>query len=65
MPDLAPARERFLSPQELADWLGVPVKTIYHWRSGGEGPPGIRIGRHVRFAEDDVRDWIKAQREDA
>ncbi len=38
-----------MSVQELADFLDVPVKTIYAWRYHGEGPRGFRIGRHVRF----------------
>lgn len=42
------AVERLLSPTELAGCLAVPVQTIYQWRHRGEGPPGYRVGRHVR-----------------
>lgn len=46
--------------QNLADFLGVPVKTIYAWRSQGYGPKGKKVGRHVRFAQADVEAWFDA-----
>jgi excisionase family DNA binding protein len=54
-----------LSIDELADYLGVPIKTIYEWRQTGRGPVGIRMGRHLKFAVSDVRAWIEHQREAA
>ena len=50
--------ERLLSVQDLADYLGVPVATIYTWRHRGHGPPGFRAGRHLRFRSSDVAKWI-------
>jgi excisionase family DNA binding protein len=52
-----------LSVEELSDYLGVPIRTIYDWRQTGHGPRGIRIGRHLKFAVSDVMAWIDAQRE--
>jgi excisionase family DNA binding protein len=49
---------RLLRPQEVADFLGVPKATLYGWRYRGEGPPGIRIGRHLRYRAADVDTWI-------
>ena len=43
-----------LSPEELASYLGVPLATVYRWRSRREGPPGMRVGRHVRYRLRDV-----------
>ena len=48
---------------ELAEYLGVPVKTIYEWRQAGRGPVGVRIGRHLKFRLSDVPAWIEAQRD--
>ena len=48
---------------DLALHLGVPVATIYDWRSNGLGPVGHRFGKHVKYAVSDVRAWIEAQRE--
>lgn len=47
-----------MSIQELADYLDVPVKTIYAWRYHGHGPRGFRVGRHVRFRWRDVQVWL-------
>jgi hypothetical protein len=44
-----------MSIDELAEHLGVPIKTIYDRRQTGPGPVGIRVGRHLRFAVSDVR----------
>lgn len=57
-PTLARRGERLMSVQELADFLDVPVKTIYAWRYHGEGPRGFRVGRHVRFRWADVQAWL-------
>lgn len=53
--------DRLLTVQELADYLGVPVATIYAWRYRHEGPPGFRVGRHVRFRQSDIEEWLNNQ----
>ena len=50
-----------MSPEDLADREGVPVPTVYQWRSRGTGPPGFRVGRHVRYRLADVVAWEEAQ----
>jgi excisionase family DNA binding protein len=45
------------STTELADVLGVPVSTVSNWRLDGKGPKFIRVGKHVRYAFDDVVAW--------
>lgn len=55
--------EPLLSIEDLAEYLGVPVATIYDWRVDGKGPCGVRVGRHVKFTRDDVLAWIESQRE--
>ena len=52
-----------LSIDELAEYLGVPIKTIYEWRQTGRGPVCIRMGRHLKFAVSDVRAWLDERRE--
>jgi len=52
-----------LSPHELSAYLGVPLATVYRWRSRREGPPGIRVGRHVRYRLGDVEQWLDAHRD--
>jgi len=46
--------------EELSEYLGVPVQTIYQWRTKKYGPPGRRIGKHVRFRPEDVEAWVES-----
>ena len=50
--------ERLLSAQDLADYLEIPVKTIYAWRHRNTGPRGFRIGKHLRYRWRDVESWM-------
>ncbi|MCU0269061.1 MAG: helix-turn-helix domain-containing protein [Acidimicrobiales bacterium] len=54
-------RERLLTPEELAEELGVPVATLYQWRYRRTGPVVLRIGRHLRYRRDDVDAWLASQ----
>ena len=51
--------DRLLTAEELADFLDVPIKTLYAWRYRGEGPVGFRVGRHIRYRWIDVEEWIE------
>ena len=51
--------DRLLTVEDLAEYLDVPVATIYAWRYHRRGPPGFRIGRHLRFRWSDVERWIE------
>lgn len=50
-----------VGPQELAEWLVVPLGTVYRWRTNGDGPPGLRLGKHLRYRVKDVERWLDAQ----
>jgi len=51
--------DRLLTIEDLAEYLGVPVATLYAWRYRRQGPPGFRVGRYVRFRRSDVEAWIE------
>lgn len=51
----------FMSPEDLAEYLGIPVATIYQWRHKGYGPPAVKIGRHLRYRRIGVDAWIAQQ----
>jgi excisionase family DNA binding protein len=55
--------EPLLSIETLAEYVGVPVVTIYRWRTEGKGPCAVRIGRHLKFALSDVQAWLETVRE--
>lgn len=54
--------EPLLTPSQLAAYLGVPLATVYQWRSVGTGPQGFRVGRHTRYRREDIEAWIEARR---
>ena len=56
--------DQLLTVQQLADYLGVPVATIYAWRYRHQGPPGFRVGKHLRFRRSDLEAWIEANIDD-
>jgi excisionase family DNA binding protein len=53
--------ERLMSLADLSEMLSVPVTTLYQWRHRGEGPPGYRVGRHVRYRRSEVEAWLETQ----
>jgi predicted DNA-binding transcriptional regulator AlpA len=55
--------EPLLGVADLSALIGVPVATIYDWRTRGLGPVGHRLGKHVKFAPRDVAAWIESRRE--
>lgn len=55
--------DQLMSPAQLAEYLAVPVTSLYQWRVHGVGPRGIRVGRHVRYRRSDVEAWLNAQAE--
>ncbi|MEV7500610.1 helix-turn-helix domain-containing protein [Streptomyces sp. NPDC093018] len=50
--------DRYLTPDDIADMFGVPLETVYQWRRKHTGPPGFRIGKHVRYDPADVRAYV-------
>lgn len=54
-------RERLASPDELAEHLGVTVKTLAQWRYLGTGPKFTKAGRSVRYRWADIDAWLKTR----
>ncbi len=52
---------RYLEPEDVADLFGVPLETIYQWRRKRTGPPGFRVGRHLRYDPTEVAQWVADQ----
>lgn len=48
------------SPADLAEFLGVPQRTLQQWRWQGKGPRWTKVGRHVRYRWSDVNEWLSA-----
>jgi excisionase family DNA binding protein len=56
--------DRLWGVKDLAEYLGIPVQTIYQWRTKDYGPPGRRMGKHVRFVPEEVRAWVASLNKD-
>ena len=55
------ARQPLGSPDEVAEHLGIPLRTLAQWRHEGTGPRYLRVGRHVRYRWADVEQWLDAK----
>ena len=51
--------EDLWSIERTAQYLGVPVGTLYQWRHRRKGPRAAKVGRHLRYDPDDVRAWVR------
>ncbi len=54
-------KDELLTPEEVAEYLKVPVETIWRWCRNGD-IPAIKIGKYWRIPEDELRAFIKAKR---
>ncbi|MDG9719432.1 helix-turn-helix domain-containing protein [Streptomyces sp. DH24] len=50
--------DRYLTPDDIAELFEVPIETVYQWRKKRTGPPGFRIGKHLRYDPADVRAYV-------
>lgn len=55
--------ESLWTPGELAAFLRLPEKTLRKWRSERTGPTWLKIGRHVRYEPEQVRNWLLGREE--
>ena len=61
-PKLIVPSEVLLTPPEAAKFLKMSVSWLAKARMRGDGPPFVRVGRSIRYREDDLRQWLKARR---
>jgi len=52
-------QDRWLSVDEMAEYLGVSKDTVYGWVST-KGMPGHKVGRFWKFKKEDVDDWVRS-----
>lgn len=55
------AKKKLLTPEQLAIWLGLSLNTVNQWRYLKRGPRFLKIGKNVRYAEEDVLAWLEQQ----
>lgn len=55
-------KRKWITASQAAEITGIKRNTCYVKAMRGEFAPVYRIGRLVRFAEDEVYKWIEAQK---
>ena len=50
--------DRWLSVDEIAEYLGVAKDTVYTWVTS-KGMPGHKVGRFWKFKKEDVDGWVR------
>jgi hypothetical protein len=52
--------EKLLSPEEVADLLGLTLSKLSQDRFLGRGIPYIKLGKAVRYRPSDVESYVEA-----
>jgi len=52
---------RLWTAKDLADYLTVPLATLYQWRYQGIGPTAYRVGRYLRYEPAAIQTWLEQQ----
>ena len=50
--------DRWLSVDEIAEYLGIKRDTVYRWINGN-GMPAHRVGRFWKFRKEEVDSWVR------
>jgi excisionase family DNA binding protein len=59
-PAATTSRTELLTVDDVAAVLKVPKSTLYQWSYQGDGPPVVRVGRHLRYPSDRLDSWIES-----
>lgn len=51
--------DRWLSVEEIAEYLGISKDTVYAWIAK-KNMPAHRVGRFWKFQRSEVDEWIKS-----
>jgi excisionase family DNA binding protein len=52
----------FLTVEEVAEYLRLPLSTVYKLAQDKK-LPGFKVGKHWRFRKEAFQEWIKEQEE--
>jgi hypothetical protein len=53
-------REQLLTPTEAASFLRISLSWLAKARMRGDGPPFRKVGRSIRYPEDDLIKWMRS-----
>jgi excisionase family DNA binding protein len=64
MPDTTVSEARLFTPQQTAEYLGVRPSWVYE-QARARKLPHLKLGKHIRFLQEDLDAWIAARRIEA
>jgi excisionase family DNA binding protein len=50
-----------LTVQQVSEYTGIAVKTLYNWGSTRKGPPRVKVGGRLRYRATDLQAWLESQ----
>ena len=50
----------FLRTKDAAEYLALGKNTLEVWRVHGQGPPFVKMGKAVRYRQEDLDNFIKS-----
>ena len=50
--------EQILTVSDVAKFLKIPQSSVYKLIHSG-GLPAYKVGKHFRFVQDEVKDWVQ------
>jgi len=54
--------KKLLKPSDIAEMLGVKIRTVYHWIHTKQ-IPHIKLGKKlVRFDQEEIKKWVETFR---
>lgn len=53
-----PGLGHIVTVEQLAEYLQVPVQTVYAWNKRGTGPKVWHVGRGARYYATDIKAWL-------
>lgn len=52
---------KYIREAEAADIVGLAPSTLTRYRSTGDGPPFVKVGRVIRYPEDKLLEWLEGR----
>jgi predicted DNA-binding transcriptional regulator AlpA len=50
---------QYLTPKEVAEFMGISVQSLANWRTARRGPPWTKIETAVRYSKNALQRWLE------
>lgn len=58
---VAAAYPDIMTAPQAAEYMQLPLATLYGWRVKNVGPPAHKVGKHLRYVRREVDAWLSEQ----